>query len=90
MGHRVTHSAIHNGLGWGFAAKQTRNLNISGNVFFNFKQIGVGLDSVQNVVFDSNILSVVTERTTLEFSSNMMADTQGGIAVCSLTHPKPC
>jgi hypothetical protein len=75
MGHRVTNSAIHNGLGWGFAAKQTRNLEITGNIFFNFKQIGVGMDSVQNVVFDSNVLSVVTARTTLEFSGNMMADT---------------
>ena len=90
MGQRVTNSAIHNGLGWGLAAKQSRNLEITGNIFFNFKQIGVGLDSVQNVVFDSNVLSVVTERTTLEFSSSMSADVQGGIAVCSLTYPRPC
>lgn len=90
MGHRVTRSAIHNGLGWGFAAKQTRNLNISNNIFFNFKQIGVGMDSVQNVVFDSNVLSVVTERTTLEFSDTMSMDEQGGVSICALTYPAPC
>lgn len=37
MGHRVTRSAIHNGLGWGLAAKRSRTLDISGNVFFNFR-----------------------------------------------------
>lgn len=90
MGHRVTNSAIHNGLGWGFAAKGSRNLEITGNHFFNFKQIGVGMDSVRNVVFDSNVLSVVTARTTLEFSDGMSMDIQGGVSICAMTMPAPC
>lgn len=89
MGHRVTRSSIHNGLGWGLAAKQSRNLNISSNLFFNFRQIGVGFDSVQNVDFDSNVLSMVSERPTLEMEGTSL-DKQAGIAVCSLTHPAVC
>jgi len=89
MGHRVTNSAIHNGLGWGLKAESSRNLNITGNVFFSFRQIGVCFDSVQNVVYDSNVFAVVVDRPTREMTG-MGQDTQGGIAVCSQTHPMPC
>ena len=44
--HSITNSAFHSGLGMGFRAKSSKNISLINNVWFNFKQVGVAVDSV--------------------------------------------
>ena len=39
----VTNSAIHNGYAWGLHVTGSSNINITNNVFFNFRPIGLGV-----------------------------------------------
>jgi len=44
--HSISNSAFHSGLGMGFRAKNSKNLNIEDNIWFNFRQVGFAVDSV--------------------------------------------
>ena len=44
--HFVSNSAFHNGMGWGFMAKRSKNIVLDNNVYFNFRPIGIGMDDV--------------------------------------------
>jgi hypothetical protein len=44
--HSVKNSAFHSGLGMGFRAKSSKNIHVENNVWFNFRQVGVAVDSV--------------------------------------------
>jgi hypothetical protein len=39
-------SAFHNGMGWGFWAKRSKNIVLENNVYFNFRPVGVGMADV--------------------------------------------
>ncbi len=43
-------------------ASKSANLHISGNNFFRFKPVGVFMETVRNITFDSNVIADVTER----------------------------
>lgn len=79
---RVTNSAIHNGLGWGVSVSKAKNIEMSNNVIFSFRPVGVGIDSVQNMTFDSNFVGGSVERTTFE-SLDQKVDKAGLVTVCS-------
>lgn len=79
----VRNSAFHNSMGWGMMAKRSKNIDIENNVFFKFRPIGVGLDDIQNVKINGNIVMHVVARETLEFTGKFV-DKQGGLFICSL------
>ena len=79
---RVTNSAIHNGLGWGVRILNAKNIEMSNNVFFSFRPVGVGIDAVQNMTFDNNFVGGTVERTTFE-SLDQKVDKAGLVTVCS-------
>lgn len=84
----VTNSAIHNGLGWGVHITSSSNIHVHNNVIFNFKPIGVGLQTVQNVTFEDNIVAHIYER---EISKQgKFIDKRGAVAVCSLNDGNNC
>jgi hypothetical protein len=62
----VTNSSFHNGLGWGGRILNSANIEMSNNIFFNFRPFGVAIDSTMNLTFDSNFVGGTTERTTFE------------------------
>lgn len=60
----VTNCAIHNGYGWALHVKTSRNVMIQGNTIWNFRPVGVGVQTSDNITIDSNVLGKVTPRTT--------------------------
>lgn len=86
--HEVKGCSFHNGLGWGANAVQSQNIIFDDNVWFNFRQTGVGMNEVKNIVFTNNVVSVVRHRPTLD--ADQSVDKLGGVLICSLSYPKPC
>lgn len=39
----VSNCSFHNGYAWGFRAVGSANINITGNIFHNFRPIGLGV-----------------------------------------------
>ena len=79
---RVTNSAVHNGLGWGARVIDSKNVEMNNNIFFSFRPVVVGIDSTQNMTFDSNFAGGSVERTTFE-SLDQVVDKAGLVCVCS-------
>lgn len=77
----VTNSAFHNGQGWGANIKSSANILMQNNVWFGFRPVGVAIDFSKNITFDSNVISHVTERLTVEAGNNFV-DKRAGLTVC--------
>jgi hypothetical protein len=87
--HEVRNCALHNGMGWAVNAFRSKNIVFDNNVFFSFRQTGVGFNEVQSITYNNNFLAHVVDRTsTLESAETL--DAHGGLLVCSLSFPKPC
>lgn len=78
----ITNSAIHNGLGWGLNIKNSANVHMKNNVFYDFRPIGIDVEYSQNITLDGNVLMRVLERTSIE-ADGMFEDKRGGFAICS-------
>lgn len=87
--HVVKHCSFHNGFGWGANIKRSQKVKLEGNVWFNFRPVGVGFNEVKDIVFTENVVAHVLERTTLDTEKTVL-DKWGGVLMCSLTYPKPC
>jgi hypothetical protein len=82
MGHSsVTNSAFHDGLGWGINTKASANVHIQNNVVWNFRPIGVGIQSSKNITFDNNIVGHIVDRTT--FAGQKIVDYAGAVSICA-------
>ncbi len=79
----VRNSAFHNSWGWGMMAKRSKNIDVEHNVFYNFRPVGVGMDDVQNVKINGNIVMHVVGRKTVEVIGKHV-DMEGGLLICSL------
>jgi len=44
--HEVRNCALHNGMGWAINAYRSKNIVFDNNVFFSFRQTGVGFNEV--------------------------------------------
>jgi len=78
----ISNSTIHNGLGWGLNIKNSANIYMKDNWFYDFRPVGIAVDSSQNTTLDGNILMRVLERTSIE-ADGMFEDKRGGFAICS-------
>jgi parallel beta-helix repeat protein len=56
----VTNCTLHNGLGWGMYMKSSKNIQVSDNIFYNFRPIGVAMQAATNVTFNDNVLGLIT------------------------------
>ena len=79
----ITNSAIHNGYAWGLHITGSSNINVTDNVFFNFRPIGLGIQKSRNCTIDNNVVSGIIERTTLD-TAEVVVDRSGGISICAL------
>jgi len=52
----VTNSAIHNGLGWGIRIDKSANIHLKDNVIYEFRPVGVTVESSRNITIDGNLL----------------------------------
>jgi hypothetical protein len=77
----VTNSTFHNGLGWGANIFNSANIFMQNNIWFNFRPLGVVMDSVRNITFDNNVIAHVIERTTFEGIDKIL-DKKAGMSVC--------
>jgi len=75
---QISNCAIHNGLGWGIKAKKSNNIKILDNVIFNFRPIGVNLQSVMMLEYSRNVLLHVVLRPYFPG-----IDMMGGVFTCS-------
>lgn len=78
----VSNCAIHNGLGWGIRLEQSANINLIGNVIYNFRPVGVVVDFSRNIKLEGNLLMHVVMRTTLDLAGSVV-DMAGGFCICS-------
>lgn len=78
----ISNSVLHNGYAWGVYLKSSANINMTNNVIFKFRPIGVGIISSKNIIFDHNIVAGIYERTTLMITKKVV-DKAGGISVCA-------
>lgn len=89
QGHSsVTNCAFHNGYGWAVHVKASQNVLIQGNTFWNFRPVGVGVQTSNNVTIDGNVLGKVTPRTT--FAGQKILDKEGGFSICAYHFPDAC
>ena len=58
------------------------NINISDNVFFNFRPIGVAAMKSRNITFDRNVVANIIDRTTFD-ALDKMVDKAGAISFCA-------
>jgi hypothetical protein len=77
----VTNSAFHNGFGWGANIKNSANILMQDNLWFNFRPIGVAIDFSKNITFDNNVIAHIVERTTIEAGDGFV-DKRAGLTVC--------
>jgi len=82
----VTNSAIHNGYSWGLNVKNSANIHLENNIFFQFRPIGVGIQGSRNITFDHNVVGGVVDRTTFE-AGDQMVDKAGGVSICAYLEP---
>jgi len=85
----IMNSTIHNGYSWGLYVMGSSNINITNNVFFNFRPIGLGITKSRNMIIDDNVVAGIVGRTTFE-ALDMMVDKAGGISVCSYGGKEDC
>lgn len=86
----ITNSAIHNGYAWGLHITGSANINVTDNVFFNFRPIGLGVQKSRNCTIDNNVVSGIIERTTIE-TLDQVVDKAGGISICAYSgDDDPC
>lgn len=85
----LTNSAIHNGYAWGLHITGSSNINVTNNVFFNFRPIGLGVQKSRNITIDDNVVSGIIERTTIE-TLDQVVDKAGGISICSYAKDDEC
>lgn len=83
----VSNSTFHNGLGWGASLVNSANIFMQDNIWFNFRPLGVVMDSVRNITFDNNVIAHVIARTTFEGLDKSL-DKKAGVAVCSYRETK--
>lgn len=79
----VTNSAIHNGLGWGVRIDKSANIYFKDNVIYDFRPIGLTIESSRNITIDGNVMIRVTARTTLG-TDEPVEDPSGGFCICSI------
>ena len=84
----VTNCTLHNGLGWGLYAKSSKNIQITDNIFFNFRPIGVAFQAATNLTFNSNVIGHTTQRETLETTE--VIDKRAALAACSYFDGDTC
>jgi len=84
----VTNSAIHNGHGWGINVEKSQNVHLSNNIIYNFKPVGVAIQTSGNITYDRNILSHVYERVIT--AMDQYVDPRGGVCICSLLKEDRC
>lgn len=77
----VTNSTFHNGYGWGANIKSSANIHLAGNIWYNFRPVGVGIEYASNITFDDNIVSHIVERTTLE-TGDQVVDKRAAVCAC--------
>jgi polygalacturonase len=82
-------SSIHNGYSWGLNIIGSANVNISNNVFFNFRPIGLGVQKSRNITIDNNVVAGIIDRTTFE-GGDQMVDKAGGISICAYQEEDEC
>jgi hypothetical protein len=84
----VTNCSVHNGYSWAVNMMGSANVNISNNVFFNFRPIGVGVQKSRNITFDDNVVANIIDRTTVE--ALQLVDKAGAISVCAYGGNEEC
>lgn len=77
----VTNCAIHNGLGWGLNIKNSANIYLKNNVFFEFSPVGIAVDYAQNITLDGNVLMSVLEKNIPDLGPDF--EKRGGFAICA-------
>lgn len=85
----VSNCSFHNGYAWGFRAVGSANINITGNIFHNFRPIGLGVQKSRNITIDDNIVSNIIDRTTIE-TLDQVVDKSGAISVCAYDEEDEC
>lgn len=85
----VTNCSIHNGYSWGLNIMGSSNINVSNNVFFNFRPIGLGVQKSRNCTVDNNIVGGIVDRTTVEAGDGVV-DKAGGISICAYQEGDEC
>ena len=89
QGHSsVTNCAIHNGYSWALHVKTSQNVHIKDNVMWNFRPVGVGVQTSNNITIDGNVLGKVVGRTT--FGGQKILDKEAGFSICAYHFPDPC
>lgn len=85
----VTNCSIHNGYSWAVNAMGSANINLTNNVFFNFRPIGVGIQKSRNITFDNNVVANIIDRTTFEAGDGMV-DKAGAVSICAYGGNEEC
>lgn len=65
------------------------NINLTNNVFHNFRPIGIAVQKSRSITFDNNVVSNIIERTTFE-ALNSIVDKAGAISFCAYGGKENC
>jgi hypothetical protein len=84
----VTNCAFHNGYGWAVNVKTSANVLLKDNVIWNFRPVGLGVQTSSNVTVDGNVVGKIVSRTT--FAGQMLLDKEGAFSICAYNWPDPC
>jgi len=60
--HYLKNSSFRHGMGWGFIAKHSKSILVEGNVWFDFRPVGVGVDYVEDMTLKGNFVSGIGMR----------------------------
>ena len=82
----LTNCTFHNGHGYGMNVRQSSNIYMSDNIWYNFVTIGVTINYGNNITLDNSVVVHTRERTTQDGGA-MGIDKACGVCVCTLFHP---
>jgi len=85
----ITNCTVHNGFGWGINVVNSANILFANNNIYNFRPIGVAINTGKNITMHDNIVAHITERETFTAGDNMV-DRRGLFAICSYFEGDSC
>jgi len=84
----IRNSAIHNGLGWGLAVKDSSHVTVENTAFIGFRAVGIMIHSSKMLNFDGVFVADVPEREVVAIDK--FVDKRSGWAVCSYFGESGC